>query len=175
MMQPLRIASAYISSLYADDTNVFSKIYSIKFNLESVSYVHELNCSSSWHTTAMNDICNESCGKLSSCSSVHHRSADRLVDLLKSNSYYTYRLVGYGVCKVVNGTHDAVVGCGYLNGKDAISCFAFSPNMTYSIQHELTHNLGGNHDTCVSGQRCTLKGNFDYFCDNCRFQIEKNY
>lgn len=76
---------------------------------------------------------------------------------------------------LIHLNNDAVVGCGYLNGKDSISCFAFSPNMTNSIQHELTHNLGGDHSTCVSGQSCTLKGDFNSLCDNCRQQVEKNY
>ena len=168
-------SASYISSMYHDATEIFSTIYSIRFNLEAITYANELNCSSACHSTALNDICNESCGKLNACSSVHHRGAERLVDLLRSDSYYTYRLVGYGVCKLVEGKHDAVVGCGYLNGKDSISCFAFSPNMTNSIQHELTHNLGGDHSTCVSGQSCTLKGDFNGLCDNCRQLVEKNY
>ena len=49
-------SASYISSMYHDATEIFSTIYSIRFNLEAITYANELNCSSACHSTALNDI-----------------------------------------------------------------------------------------------------------------------
>ena len=95
----------------------------------------------------------------------------RRLKLSSLTSYYAYRLVGHALCYYNNGEHSEVIGSGDVNGKNAITSIATSSNLARSIQHELTHNLGGSHATCNEDQKCVLQGNFGYWCDACRANI----
>lgn len=160
-----------INSAYYSATNSLSAGYSIKFNLVSVSALASLDGSSCPNAKDNTDICNSACGALSACSSSHHRSDERLLKLSYSTSYYAYRLVGHALCYYNNGEHSESIGSGEVNGKNAITSIATSSNLARSIQHELTHNLGGSHATCNEDQKCVLQGNFGYWCDACRANI----
>ena len=70
-----------------------------------------------------------------------------------------------------DSSHKTIVGLGDVVGKNAITSVLISPNIPASIQHELTHNLGGSPTTCVAGQLCALKGNLGYWCDNCKAAV----
>lgn len=165
-------SASTLASIYGQATADLSKAYCINMNLVSTSLSTQLNGNSCPNTTP-NHICTASCGTLTSCATTHHKSAARLVDLLSSSSYYTYRLVSHAVC-TYDGTHNEIVGLGYRPGRDAITSVLTTPELKTSIQHELTHNLGGSHYTCINGQKSVLKGNFDYWCDNCRSAILQN-
>ena len=99
-----------------------------------------------------------------------------MILLLTSSDYYTYRLVGYGLCYYDLVEHDTtLIGLGILDGKDAITSVLRTPDLVNSIQHELTHNFGARHDRCTPGQLCTLKGNRHYWCDYCMAVIKDRY
>lgn len=82
--------------------------------------------------------------------------------------------MGYAVCRYEDG-HAVVVGSGNINGKNAVSSTLISSDITRSIQHELTHNLGGAHDTCTPNQDCVLKGQKNQWCDACSEAIKNNH
>lgn len=170
----ISISSTEINTIYDNATASFVSYFNLEFSRSSTAYSSSLNCDSSCHATSSTSICTSKCAALASCNSAHHRGASRLINELTSNSYYTYRLVGYALC-YYDGTHDEVVGLGNVNGKNAISSYITSPDITRSIQHELTHNLGGTHNDCTTGQQCVLKGNFNCWCDHCKQCIKNNY
>ena len=164
-----------LSQIYQAAAAGFLNEFHIRFNLTGVYYSSNLDLSSACHTTTLNSICNNECAPEANCNTTHHRSAYRLTDLLTSNSYYTYRLVGYAVCSYKNGSHNEIVGAGDLNGKDSATSMLSTPSLVTSIQHELTHNLGGDHD-CTPGQDCVLNGGIlNRWCDACRTAIKNNY
>lgn len=167
------LTATYINKSYNDAIEGFETNYLIKFNRISTSTLSTLNGASCPNNTSNSSICTASCGTLSSCSSSHHRGSGRLYTVNSSASYYTYRLVGHALCYYNNG-HSEVVGLGSLNGKDALTSTLTTPNLSRSIQHELTHNLGGSHSTCNANQKCVLQGDFGYWCDVCRANIFKN-
>ena len=86
--------------------------------------------------------------------------------------------MGYSLCTydtTKSPPHRDVIGLGNVNGLNAISSTLTSKNIQRSIQHELTHNLGGSHKTCTYGQKCVLKGDFNFWCDACSQAIRNNY
>ena len=159
-----------LSLIYSSATNDINRAYCIDFNLVSTSVSGLLNGNECPNTTAGN-ICTTSCGAHSSCSTKHHKSASRLLNLLSSSSYYTYRLVSHAVCRYSDGSHNEIVGLGNRPGRNALTSMESTPNLERSIQHELTHNLGGSHTTCNTSQKCVLNGDYGYRCDNCRSAI----
>lgn len=172
------INSSEINLLYANATAAFLTNFNIKFFRESTSYSALLNCNPICHAVLSTDICTDECADLSACNTLHHRGSYRLINILTDNNYYTYRLVGYAVCYYSNeysDPHRKVVGLGNVNGKNSISSYAISPDITRSIQHELTHNLGGTHTHCTPNQQCVLKGDFNCWCDSCKLNIKNNY
>ncbi len=155
-----------LTSIYNSATSDFYEFFCINFNLSSVSLSNSLNGNNCPNTSSSN-ICNSSCGSLSTCNSVHHKGSSRLLNLLKSDSYYTYRLVSHAVCRYNDSSHYDVVGLGHILGKNALTSTESSPDLECSIQHELTHNLGRTHESCTPNQRCVLKGHLGYWCDAC--------
>jgi hypothetical protein len=71
-------------------------------------------------------------------------------------------ITGLGKVKYTPEMKEQTVKYVLEGNKSAISSILTSTNITRSIQHELTHNLGGSHNTCTEGQYCVLKGNFNY-------------
>ncbi len=163
-------SASTLELVYKSAIKDIRRAYCIEFNLMSTAESSLLNGNSCPNTTSSN-ICNSTCGSVSSCSSLHHKSASRLLSLLQNNGYYTYRLVSHAICTYSDSSHYGIVGLGYRPGKNAITSLESTPNLTRSIQHELTHNLGGSHDTCISTQKCVLHGDYGYWCDNCRAAI----
>lgn len=165
-------SASELNSFYSSAVSAFVTEFNIEFNRASTSKSSLLNGSNCPNTTN-SAICNATCGTLSNCSSSHHKGSGRLYTVNSSSSYYTYNLVGHKLC-YYDSTHYEVVGLGSRPGKNAITSVYSSPNVSRSIQHELTHNLGGSHSTCTEGQYCVLKGNMDYWCDACRANILNN-
>ena len=97
-----------------------------------------------------------------------------MLNIGTTSNYYTYRLVGHVLCHYDNSSHTTVVGMGDVLGLNSITSVLSSNNIPRSIQHELTHNLGGSHSTCTTGQLCVLKGNMGYWCDDCKANILNN-
>lgn len=164
------LSASTMAAVYNSAVDDIYRTYCIDFSLVSTSQSSQLNGNSCPNTTASN-ICTTSCGAHTSCSTSHHKSASRLLALLTSSNYYTYRLVSHAVCAYSSGSHDEVVGMGYRPGKDSLTSMESTPNLERSIQHELTHNLGGSHNTCIATQKCVLNGDYGYWCDNCRSAI----
>jgi len=166
-------SASELNNYYSSAVGAFTTEFFIRFNRNSTSYLSSLT-GASCPNTDKSSICTEDCGGLSNCNKLHHKSSQRLLNVEQSSSYYTYRLVGHALCYYENGQHKGVVGLGNVNGKNAITSVTSSPDIARSIQHELTHNLGGSHNTCdANSQRCVLKGDKDYWCDTCRANILK--
>jgi hypothetical protein len=157
------ITEAYNSAV----VDIYST-YFIDFNLTSISLSSQLN-GASCPNSSVSDICTISCGANSTCGIAHHKSSLRLLNTLQSDNYYTYRLVSHAVCyyDYKEKEHSEVVGLGDCPGRDSLTSMESTTNLVRSIQHELTHNLGGSHNTCISSQKCVLNGDFGYWCDNC--------
>ena len=169
------MATAFLQ-VYQMAASGFLTQFHIEFNLIGITHSTVLDLSSECSASNQNGCCSSVCAPLANCNSLHHRSAYRMLELLKSNSHYTYRLVGYGICYYDGSGHDEdLIGLGDVNGKNALTSLTRTSNLKVSIQHELTHNLGGSHNTCVAGQRCILKGDLDEWCDACAAAIRDNY
>lgn len=158
-------SASTLTTYFNSATQEIKSTFNIEFKLAYVTFSSLLDGSSCSKT-----ICDSSCGALSSCSTLHHKGAGRLIDLLKSSSYYTYRLVGHRLC-YYNSSHGEIIGLGYRPGRDSITSLVSSPNIPRSIQHELTHNLGASHTTCVEYQDCVLKGDMNKWCEKCKTDI----
>ena len=172
--------SAEMTSRYNEAVEAFLDEFNIEFNLTSVAYSADLDVDSSCYYQNIYDICTAACGLTYFCNTSHHKSAYRLILEATSSYYYTYRLLGYAVCRYDSSQeeqykHDAIVGAAKINGKNACTSTIVSQNLVRSIQHELTHNLGGKHDDCTNGELCVLKNNLGYWCSSCREAIKNNY
>lgn len=162
-----------LNSYYTSAVSAFATEFSIEFNRVSTSFSSLLD-GSNCPNTANSELCNNTCGSLSNCHISHHKGAERLYTVNSSSSYYTYNFVGHRLCYYNNGEHSGVNGLGIRPGKNAITSTYSSNDISCSIQHELTHNLGGSHSGCTEGQYCVLKGNMNYWCDACRESILNN-
>jgi len=160
------LSASAITEVYNSAVVDIYSTYYIDFNLTSTSLSSQLN-GASCPNSSVSDICTISCGANSTCGTAHHKSSLRLLNTLQSDSYYTYRLVSHAICYYDDGDHSEVVGLGHRPGMNSITSMESTPNLVRSIQHELTHNLGGSHNTCISSQKCVLNGDFGYWCDNC--------
>ncbi|MBR2634627.1 MAG: hypothetical protein IKD31_03505 [Clostridia bacterium] len=167
--------ASQLNSYFSSAVEAFSSEFLIDFNCSYTSSSALLN-GSSCPNTGTAALCTAACGSLSNCGTNHHKGAGRLLDVATSTSYYTYRFVGHKLCyyDAAKGTHSGVAGLGDRLGKDAITSVYSSSNIARSIQHELTHNLGGSHSTCDSNQLCVLQGDMNYWCDTCRLNILEN-
>ncbi len=174
------LTSFEMTSAYNEAIPAFLDEFNIEFNLTSVAYSADLDVDSSCYSQNINDICTAACGLTYFCNTSHHKSAYRLNLEATSSYYYTYRLLGYAVCRYDSSQeeqykHDAIVGAAKINGKNACTSTITTSNLIRSIQHELTHNLGGTHDNCAEGELCVLKNNVGYWCSSCREAIKNNY
>jgi len=163
------LSASSLAYIYNSAVEDFYNTYCIDFSLIATSRSSQLDGASCPNTND-NNICTSSCGSYSTCRTTHHKGAWGFLDILGSDSYYTYRLVNHALCYYQNSTgeHKSVVGLGDCPGKNSISSILISPDIECSIQHELTHNLGCSHNTCVESQMCVLKGDIGYWCDACR-------
>ncbi len=146
-----------MNSYYDTAISAFLSEFNIEFIRNYTSQLSLLDGSSCPNTT-ISQKCSTTCGSLADCAIYHHKGAGRLYAISSLYSYYTYRLVGHALCCYTDSEHISVVGLGSCPGKDAITSVLSSIDISRSIQHELTHNLGGSHSTCTSGQYCVLKG-----------------
>ena len=159
-----------------DDFNLatasFASEFGIEFSLQTVSLSTSLN-GSSCPNTNIYSVCSTTCGAPSTCATTHHKSATRLLHVNEIGTTYTYRLVGHRLCYYYtnSSTHGGVTGLGEVSGLNSITSTYTSADLARSIQHELTHNLGGSHENCTS-QDCVLRNDYmNSWCDNCRIQI----
>ena len=165
-----------LRSHYETAVNTFLTNFNIRFDIQDIEYSSMLDCNSSCHATTLTQICTTDCADNSSCNTSHHRSSRRLLKVLTSEIYHTYRLVGYAVCRYENGDHGRVVGSGNVNGKNSVTSTIITSDLTRSIQHELTHNLGASHNSCnQNNEPCVLKGHTNYWCSACIAAIKANY
>lgn len=159
---------------YNSATAAFYTTFGIKFNSPSIHHSDLLEISEDCdRANYLGLLCSNNCGSEALCSTYHHRSASRLLGLLSSDLYYTYRLVGSRIC-IYDTLHKGTIGLGDVNGKNAVTSTYSSDDIITSIQHELTHNLGGSHSRCTAGQECVLKGDKNIWCDACTADINKN-
>lgn len=153
--------------------------FHIKFSLSTVTVSSELSCSSDCDANYPSEICTSNCGSFSTCATTHHRSGDRLLDVLAGSGLYTCRFTAYDLCNWEDDAHSRIFGIALRGKKESVVSTAGTEDLYYLIQHELTHNLGtydnGDGGTCNSNQKCVMKGYSNYWCDNCLEIILKNY
>ena len=115
---------------------------------------------------------NEDQDLLTECSTKHHRSASRVMNLEKSENSYVCRLVGFAVCVYDNKERDhrQVNGMAQTNGMNCIISTQ-SDNVKRTIQHELSHILGARDNECTNGEYCVMSGRVGYWCTNCKYNI----
>lgn len=161
-------SEAILNTAYANAIAEFARNFGIEFNLLSTTYSAQLN-GSSCPNTSYTIMCNSNCGNVATCTTNHHKGASRLLQISTSPSYYTFRIVGHRICyyDVGKSLHSSKGGLGTVNGKEAIISTLSVANVPKTIQHELTHNLGGSHNTCVEGEYCALQGDMDEWCTVC--------
>ena len=100
---------------------------------------------------------------------------DEMVQIFYLMFFQPIQLVGYNICTYKGGTHKGVNGLGYTYGRNSIVSVHNAGNDALTIQHELTHNIGGMVDgTCSDGQDCVFKGNLNSWCDSCSEAILEN-
>ena len=103
--------------------------------------------------------------------------ASRLMNIAKSDDYYTMRYVGHTICWYDddNEVHKAINGLGTVGGNKTI---VNASNSGYSdtVLHELSHNLGASHDTCNQDPgNCRLKSStHNEWCDTCVAAIREH-
>lgn len=143
----------------------------VDFEIENIWYSSLLNLSSSCKPDPELEVCTASCAPVSSCSSRHHRSGYRLNDLLQS-SLYTCRMVSYTLCCIDNGEHIPIDGAGDVGGKNSSVSTDTITGLQILIRHELSHNLGAVHDTCIETEACALQNEEGGWCQSCEATIE---
>jgi len=147
--------------------------------LVSVDTDSNLNLSASCCSPTLEGICTSACGSNDDCDTLHHKSRHRLLFTSTHSTYYTLRLVRYGLCGINNGCHGGgTIGYGDVRGKNSLVTSLCSPELHKTIQHELTHNLASSHDECnLDSGNCILKGDdyFDKWCDTCSTKIRELY
>lgn len=160
---------------YRESNEDFLSQFNINFNLVGVASTNELKCDESCSAATLIDNCSNTCAPNEDCLTSHHRCAARLLKLLRPETYYVYRFVGYGMCGIDKGEHIRVGGLGYTGGKHAVATSASTGDHYECVrvfQHELTHNLGASHNNCDNnGQRCILKGDVGVWCTDCEAAI----
>ncbi|MCL2628946.1 MAG: hypothetical protein FWD44_09685 [Oscillospiraceae bacterium] len=147
-----------LSNQYGNATSSIRNTFGINFvlsgDVEQSNILNGSNCG------LLNiDPCIASClpapnNTLSRCNGNHHKSDARLNSLLQSTSRHTLRVVGHILC-YWSGSHEVSVGSADIKGRNSIVS-SYSPNLTATIQHELTHNLGVNNH-CTNTQQCIMK------------------
>ena len=159
----------------------FKNKFHIFFTNTSTNFSSEIDVITDTNCHVSSDVssyCTSECASVINCNTLHHRSAYRLNGLLNSDEYYTCRVVSYALCVYKDSTHKKIYGQAILNGKDSIVSASSINSLKSLIQHELSHNFGARHETCMAetiGQKCTLAGDFGYWCDACEAAIKSNY
>ena len=157
---------------YTDAVKAFDTEFDIKFNLTSTSISNLLN-GSDCPNSSNSGICTIACGPLAQCNTTHHKG-NILLNVCIHSTYNTVRLVGHRLCSSTTGTHHDVNGFAKRNGRDsAVTTESINTNVTRTIQHELSHNLGVADGEC-SNQPCIIKGDVNKWCDNCKTIIFQN-
>lgn len=169
--------SNQINQIFESAFYEFELQFAVEFTRTNTSLLSSLN-GSTCSNTSNTALCNSSCGVLTSCNTLHHKGASRLLKVNSSTSIYTYRLTGHALCyydiNETSPTHKEVVGLGNVPGYNALTSTYKTTNLIRSIQHELSHNLGCRHDGCSAGEVCVLKGDEGLWCTNCEETILYN-
>ncbi len=151
---------------------------SLAYNDPTYSSTGVWGCSA--NASAYDDIiiCDENCGALSSCETLHHHGAKKLNSYSLDSYLYTCRIIAYNMCYYKDGDHTSIGGLstpiqldnGEFVVKDVIVTTAAGHGMSYLIQHELSHNIG-TYDHNVSSEYCVMTRTEGYWCSNCRAKI----
>jgi hypothetical protein len=131
---------------------------------------------------------NQNCGTLANCNrplsntianTGHHKSASRLMDALSANNTYTVSMVNHALCRwdtktsthlPIRGSGIVLAGVGTVPGRDSIIVHSSTTPNRVIIQHELSHNFGAHHDSCMwysIGARCVIGGGAAHFGEWC--------
>jgi hypothetical protein len=183
--KPISMATSGITTV----SNGFKNKFGVSFELNGLSQSDTLNGS---HTSnggtcpRSNSVaCNANCSNKTTnknCNSSitdggHHKSGERLLNLLKTSSMYTIRVVGHALCSYNNvnevhygfGENGFVGGMALRGGKDSIVTTVSDTPINTLIQHELSHNLG---IIDCSTYKCIMNASgepeLNNWCTNCQ-------
>ena len=177
----LSMSDTDVEQIFNDATAGILAEFNIRFYNTSTTATTLLsfdstNCSAPSSFT----ICNASCGSDSTCSTNHHKSADKHLSDFTSEFYYTWRLVEHVICRydaTKSTPHGEILGRGNVSGKNTIVSYIGSPNRKAILQHELSHNLGVSDHDCTPGQDCimTSSAQINHWCDKHAAMIRDNF
>lgn len=165
----------YLRFYYERAAAAITNKYYVSFEIEDIRYSSALNLSSSCSIGAYR-VCDDSCAVKSSCNTKHHKGSAWLINTWTSSTSYTCRMVSYALC-FYDSEHKGVDGLALVSTTQELQRNTIVSNITNEpletiIQHELSHNLGANHDTCVGGN-CVLTNKVaDKWCSACETNIK---
>ncbi len=150
----------FLLSTFIDVVYFFQTEFGIYFEIEDDSAeLSDLLTLPEECRVGLDSPCTSICGNFSiyECSEKHHKSASRLLNELCDEDVYVCRVVGYTLCREVNGMHDIKFdGMAKMGGKDTIikTYRNTIDRIKQVIIHELLHNFGINHCTA----NCAMNG-----------------
>jgi hypothetical protein len=183
-------ATTILTNNFNQAATGFSTRHGIFLHLNSLSMSTLLNghlCPN----TAYADFCSHSrCGVIANCNNSnttgHHKGAVSLIErnpLIKSNSIYTTRVVGHGICffRESTGRHlvtfpdgEGLGGIAEFMGMDTLISDRSKAAINVLIQHELSHNFGASD--CIA-TACVMNANqfplLNNWCSNCTSVIRQ--
>ena len=173
-------SAAQIRQMFEEATNSFIPTFNIKFNVVAVVEASSLTCSPSCHALLRRDECPPECGSEILCSTLHHRSAERLLGTLNSSYRHVCRVVGYSVCRYdekEKTKHAPKSGVAVIGGKDTVVADIIQNDLIYVFQHELTHNFGTEDHKKENNENiiCVMDGYIDHWCETCSSIVRGKY
>lgn len=110
------------------------------------------------------------CGTRAQCPTHHHKSGTRLHNRMAAGvdpNLFVIGVVGHRLCAYSPGNHYDIDGISNNEGRTSVSSsmggdlYIAAPRdlvqLTLTIQHELTHNIGGMRDEgCTPGEPCVI-------------------
>jgi hypothetical protein len=116
------------------------------------------------------------CGALNRCATAHHKSDTRINSILRLPNTHVLRVVGHTLCYSSGANHRTSGGIATVRGRDSTVTTVWDTSLAFLIQHELSHNLGASHTTCLwtptNNVRCALGYNehnedINNWCTSC--------
>ena len=158
--------------------------FNVLFDVTLIEYSSNLDTPEDCYARELGDeaFCDQFCGPLEDCATTHHRGGGYLMKKDTVPGEYVCRFVGYQIClyreteENVFVHNDELRGAGEVEGNDSV--VSLSATLAYVqeellevslvVQHELTHNLSGEH--CI-GENCTMNSVDEGWCEACKTDI----
>lgn len=164
-----------LAEAYKNATRAFLPFFNIAFQDPSFEMCEDLSCSVTCYSyNDPKEKCTPECGSVTSCSTLHHKSAYKILNMTETSGKYFCRFTNYHFCEYDAPNHTSALGVAYKNSKkSAVSTCCGITKLEETIRHELSHNLGVPDGQCNG--LCIIAGNGDKWCSHCASIIRQNY